>query len=304
MSYGKIKMSGALVVLVMAALWAIPALAFDHLEITVVNPHLVGGHPAVTVETPFSVNVRAVNADGTTDVNAGFIHAQLSSPDVAAVLPGSAYLLNGEHQFDGLRFLADGQPVRLRVRDADDASVPVAEVAINCYNFVHHFDISVPAGPKFVDQPIDLTIIARDAEGTAVLNFRDDVTLDALVGHFPSGPALTLNGGGFSAGQITAPVTFWGTDPVTRENELRVRNSVTYPGQSVAAEGVATITPLRPGPLDEIVLLLPGETLTPASAPARAGSPMPRPAVRTSAGSAFMPRTSTGTPSNPPRCPA
>ena len=65
------------------------AMAFDHLEITVVNPHLVAGRPAVTVETDFSVNVRAVNADGTTDVTANFIHAQLQSPDVAAVLPGS-----------------------------------------------------------------------------------------------------------------------------------------------------------------------------------------------------------------------
>lgn len=273
MSYGTKKTNSVLVILVMMVLGALPALAFDHLEITVVYPHLVGGHPAVTVETPFSVNVRAVNGDGSTDVNAGFIHAQLSSPDVAAVLPGSAYLLNGEHQFDGLRFLADGQPVRLRVRDADDASVPVAEVVINCYNFVHHFDISVPAGDKYVDQPVDLTIIARDAEGTAVLNFHDDVTLDALVGNFPSGATLTLNGGGFSSGQITTPVTFWGTDPVTRENVLTVHNSVVYPGQSLAAEGSATITPLHPGLLDDIVLLLPGETLTPGVSPGKSGVP-------------------------------
>ena len=98
------------------------ALAFDHLEITVVNPHVVAGRPAVTVETDFSVNVRAVNSDGSTDVNADFIHAQLVSPDVAAVLPSARYLSGGEFQFDNVRFLADGQPVRLRVIDADDGS--------------------------------------------------------------------------------------------------------------------------------------------------------------------------------------
>ncbi len=247
--------------------------AFDHLEITVVNPYVVAGNPSVTVETDFSVNVRAVNSDGSTDVNANFIHAQLSSPDVAAVLPSAVYLVNGEYQFDGIRFLAAGQPVRLRVGDADDGSVPTSDVDINCYNFVHHFDLTVPGGDKFVNQPVNITLTARDNEGVAVLNFRDDVVLDALVGHFPTGATITVNGVGFIDGQIISAVTFWGTDPVTRENELTVTNSVVYPGQSGAATGVATITPLRPGPLDGIVLLLPGESLTPGVSPGKSGLP-------------------------------
>ena len=215
------------------------AFAFDHLEITVVNPHLVAGRPAVTVETDFSVNVRAVNADGTTDVTANFIHAQLQSMDVAAVLPGNEYLVNGEYQFDNVRFLADGQPVRLRVFDADDGSVPAAQVEINCYNYVDHFDFSVPAGDKFVDQAINIDIIARDAAGVAVLNFRDDLDLTALVGHFPSGAVRGVSGLDFNLGVATVPVTFWGTDPVTRENVLTATNSVTYPGQAVPAVGAS-----------------------------------------------------------------
>jgi hypothetical protein len=249
------------------------AFAFDHLEITVVNPHVVAGFPSVSVQTDFSVNVRAVNSDGSTDVNANFIHAQLSSQDVAAVLPGSTYLVNGEYQFDGLRFLADGQPVRLRVSDADDGSVPAAEVEINCFNFVDHFDISVPAGDKFVNQPINITLTARDVEGSAVLNFRDDIILDALVGNFPTGGTMMVNGGGFVNGQITTPVTFWGTDPVTRENQLTATNSIGYPGQATAATGVASITPLRPGALNGITLLLPGESLTPGVSPGKVGTP-------------------------------
>ncbi|MBE0565777.1 MAG: hypothetical protein IH621_07480 [Krumholzibacteria bacterium] len=265
---------GTLALAVLAGLLAAAdAAAFDYLEITVVNPHVVAGRPAVTVETDFSVNVRAVNADGTTDVNANFIHAQLQSPDVAAVLPPSRYLSGGEFQFDNVRFLAAGQPVRLRVVDADDGSVPAATVELNCYNYVHRFDLTMPAGDKFIDQAVPVTITARDAAGVAVLNFRDDLTLDALIGNFPSGPTLAVSGGAFNLGAATVPVTFWGTDPVTRENQLTAVNSVVYPGQAVAARGTATVTPLRPGPLATVVLLLPGESLTPGVSPGKSGIP-------------------------------
>jgi len=141
------------------------AAAFDHLEITVVNPHWVEGRPAVTVNLPFSVNVRAVRSDGTTDPNADFINATLSSPDVAAILPGSGYLQNGERQFDGLRFLAAGRPVRLRVHDADDPSVPPAEVLIDSYDPVDRFTIDVPSGTKYVNTPITVTLTALNASG-------------------------------------------------------------------------------------------------------------------------------------------
>jgi hypothetical protein len=267
----KIELTGFLILLSILA--GGNALAFDHLEITVVNPHVVAGRPAVTVETDFSVNVRAVNADGSTDVNANFIHAQLQSPDVAAVLPGSSYLSGGEFQFDNVRFLADGQPVRLRVVDADDGSVPAAEVEINCYNYVHHFDLTVPGGNKYVDQSVNITLTARDAAGVAVLNFRDDLVLDALVGHFPTGPTMNVSGLDFNNGVATVPVTFWGTDPVTRENVLTAVNTVTYPGQGMPAQGNATITPLLPGALATVVLLLPGETLTPGVSPGKTGTP-------------------------------
>lgn len=269
----KISVPALAILALVAASGATDALAFDYLEITVVNPHMVAGRPAVTVETDFSVNVRAVNNDGTTDLNADFIHAQLISPDVAAVLPGASYLSGGEFQFDNVRFLSDGQPVRLRVIDADDGSVPAADVNINCYNYVHHFDLGIPGGDKFVDQAIDVTITARDLNGVAVLNFRDDLTLTALVGHFPSGPTVLVSGGNFALGVSTEPVTFWGTDPVTRENVLTATNSVVYPGQASAAQGSATVTPLRPGPLDGVVLLLPGEDLTPGVSPGKTGVP-------------------------------
>ena len=249
------------------------AAAFDHLEITVVNPHIVAGRPAVTARTDFSVHVRAVNADGSTDTMADFINASLTSPDVAAILPGNSYLQNGERQFDGVRFLAAGRPVRLRVGDADDPSVPVAEVLIDCYDPVSRFTVSVPAGTKYVDSPISITLTALDAGGGTVLNFRDDVVLTAEVGHFSTGPAITVPGFNFTDGVTTLPVTFWGTDPVTRENVLYAWNTVMYEGQIQAATGNATVAPLLPGFLADIMLLLPGETLTPGVSPGKTGTP-------------------------------
>jgi hypothetical protein len=268
--------SQLLTLVVATAAFTTAAQAFDHLEITVVSPNIVDGHPAVTVETDFSVQVRAVNADGTTDVFADFINAQLTSPDVAAILPSNAYLQNGERQFDGVRFLAAGQPVRLRVYDADDGSVPPGEALINCFNFVDRFTVSIPAGDKFIDQPVAVTLTALDDEGQTVRNFGDDIVLDALIGNFSTGPTITVSGLAFSLGVATIPVTFWGTDPVTRENELTATNTVTYPGQARPASGSAIVSPLRPGPAADIILLLPGEVLTPGVSPGKNGTPIPQ----------------------------
>lgn len=252
------------------------ASAFDHLEITVVNPRLAQGLPSATVNVPISVRVRAVNADNSTDLTADFINAELYSPDVPANLPGSNYLQNGERQFDNVAFLAAGQPIRLRVRDADDGSVPNAEVLINCYNPVDRFTLGVPAGNKFVDTAINVSITALDADGAVVYNFGDDVVLDALVGDFDVGPTATVSGALFANGAANQSVVFWGTDPVTRENVLTATNSITYSGQGSPAAGTVVVTPLRPGPLSTVVLLLPGETLTPGVSPGKTGTPNPQ----------------------------
>lgn len=257
----------------LVAVLTVPALAFDHLEISVVNPHMVNGRPAVTMQTTFSVHVRAVNGDGSTDTTADFINASLASPDVAANLPGAMYLQNGERQFDNVEFLAAGRPVRLQVSDADDPSVPTAEVLIDCYRPVDHFSVSVPSGTKYVDQAIAATITALDAQGDPVLNFRDNVVLLAAVGHFSTGPTITIPGVSFADGQVVQNVTFWGTDPVTRENTLFAYGTVQYDGYTEPARGEAAVAPLLPGPLDGVVLLLPGETLTPGVSPGKSGLP-------------------------------
>lgn len=248
------------------------AQAFDHLEISVINPEIVDGRPSVTIYEQFSVLVRAVNADGTTDTAADYIRAALSSPDVAANMPESAYLQNGERIFAGIDFLDDGQPVRLRVADQDDGSVPFAQVDINCYNFVHHFEFGVPAGDKYVGQTVTLTVTARDFLNAAVRNFDDDVVLTPALGHFTAGPSLTVGGGSFTFGVASVDVVFQGTDPALQQNTVNALNTVVYPTQAVAAAGSGIVAPLYPGALSRVVLLLPGQTLTPGVSPGRSGT--------------------------------
>jgi hypothetical protein len=71
-------------------------------------------------------------------------------------------------------------------------------------------------------------------------------------------------------------VIFWGTNPVTRENTLTARNTITYPGQAGPATGSVVVSPLRPGPLATVVLLLPGESLNPGVSPGKTGVPQPQ----------------------------
>ena len=224
----------------------------------------------------FSVRVRAANADGSTDTAADFINAEFYTDDVPANLPPRSYLQGGERQFDNLVLLASGSPIRLRVRDADDSSVPFGEILIDCYDYVESFTLVVPPGDKFVDQVVNVTLQARDIGGGLVLNFRDDIVLDAAIGDFASGTTTTVPGTAFSLGEATVPIVFWGTDPVTRENTLSAINTRVYPGQGSAATGSAIVSPLRPGPLGTVVLLLPGESLTPGVSPGKTGTPLPQ----------------------------
>ena len=151
----RIRNATPVISLILGLLAAGSAQAFDHLEITVVNPHVVAGRPAVTVETEFSVNVRAVNADGTTDVNANFIHAQLQSPDVAAVLPaapvpGRRRVPVRQHALPGRG--AAGAPARrrrrrrlgARGRGRDRTATTTSTTSTS----------TCPAGDKFVDQAV------------------------------------------------------------------------------------------------------------------------------------------------------
>lgn len=270
--------STGLLNLIIISLLLLPGVgrAFDHLEITVMTPDIVDGRPAATVQMGISVLVRAVNLDGSTDTAADYIHAGLLSPDVPATLPSSRYLVAGERIFNGVIFLDDGLPVRLRVSDLDDGSVPFAEVEINCFNHVDNFLLNITPGDKYVGIQTTVTLTARDIVGAVVRNFSEDVILVPTIGEFTAGPSITVAGGDFSLGVATADITFQGTDPMTHQNTLTATSTIVYTGQAGAAVGTLVVSPVYPSALNRIILVMPGETLTPGVSPGKSGSPTPQ----------------------------
>ncbi len=251
------------------------AVAWDYTELTVIDAMMVDGNPAVTLGQGFSVRVRTMNGDGSVDTSINALLFELYTTH-ASNLPPASYIINGEIQFDNVVFEAPGTGIQLEAHAVDDITAPKGYEWINCYPFVDHFNLSVPAGDKWVGQNIPLTLTAVDEFGVPIGNFSDDVNIVAELGHLGAGPTLLVSGAGFDHGQIVVNLQFLGTDPLTRANRVTATGSRIYPGQSVYPSGEAVVTPLWPGPLDGLVLLLPGETLSPGVPPGKFGSPDPQ----------------------------
>ncbi|MCB9515249.1 MAG: FlgD immunoglobulin-like domain containing protein [Candidatus Krumholzibacteriia bacterium] len=251
---------------------ATTAQAWDYTELTVIDAVMVDGNPAVTLGQGFSVRVRTMNGDGSVDTSVNALLFELYTTH-AATLPPDRYIVNGEVQFDNVVFNAPGTGIQLEARAVDDITAPKGYEWINCYPFVDHFNISLPSGDKWVGQNIPITLIAVDEFGVPIGNFADDVTLAAQIGHLGPGPTQLVSGGSFDHGQASVNVQFLGTDPLTRSNVVTATGGRIYPGQSSYPRGTAVVTPLWPAALDGIVLVLPGETLTPGVPPGKSGTP-------------------------------
>ena len=248
------------------------ALAWDYTELTVINAVQVDGNPAVTLGQGFSVRVRTMNGSGTVDTSVNALLFELYTTH-NATLPPAHYIVNGEIQFDDVVFNAAGTGIQLEARAVDDVTAPKGYEWINCYPFVDHFNLSLPAGDKWVGQDIAVTLTAVDEFGVPIANFADDVNLSAALGHLGSGPTALLSGSAFNHGQAVVDIQFLGTDILTRANTLTATGGRIYPGQSSYPTGSAVVTPLWPAALDGIVLLLPGEALTPGVPPGKSGAP-------------------------------
>ena len=249
--------------------------AWDYTELTVIDANEVDGNPAVTIGQGFCVLVRTMNGDGSVDTSVNALLFELYTTH-SATLPPSRYIVNGEIQFDNVVFGAPGTGIQLEARAVDDVTAPKGYEWINCYPFVDHFNVSIPSGDKWVGQSIDVALTAVDEFGVPIANFADDVSLAPAIGHLAAGPTQLVSGSGFDHGQAIVPLQFLGTDPLTRSNTLTATGSRIYPGQSGYPSGDATVTPLWPADLDGVVLLLPGEQLSPGVPPGKTGAPDPQ----------------------------
>ena len=270
-------LSGLALSLLLIGLGAGAVRAWDYTELTVIDPVMVDGNPAVTVGQGISVRVRTMNDGGTVDTSVNALLFELYTTH-GATLPPAAYITNGELQMDNVVFNAPGTGIQLEARCVDDVTAPRGYEWINCYPYVDHFNVTIPTGGKWVGQDIAVTITAASAGGVPIANFADDVTLAAAIGHLDTGPTQFVSGGDFDHGAATVNVRFLGTGVLTRENTLTATGSVIYPGQADYPTGSAIVTPLWPAGLDGVVLLLPGESLTPGVPPGKSGTPDAQPA--------------------------
>lgn len=147
------------------------------------------------------------------------------------------------------------------------AGVPVTTTKFfNLQNVVRSFEIVPPAaftGDAGVD--FQITIRARDGlggGGSLVTGFNDSVIVSASTGDvLVNGAGNIVNGSDFINGEAIVNIALRGTDPATRTNRIIVTASINYFGLGLAT-GFADVN-INPGPYDHIVLLFPGETLTP-----------------------------------------
>lgn len=239
------------------------ALAYNHLEIVT-----SGGESDETQSVGFSVIVTARNPDGSIDAGA-YPLVSFTSSDPIASLPSNSYLSGGQATFNNLVLNTPGNQT-ITVSDVYDPTVLEGTLPLNVHRFVDHFDFDIPHGAKNVGVPFQITIVAKDNTGATNTIFSDNVTLSASVGGISPSSVL---GSSFTNGEATLMVTLYGTDPTTHINNITCTNSISYPDQSQLPSGTSEPITVNPGSYSTVILLFPGESLTPGTAPGKSGEP-------------------------------
>jgi len=244
--------------------------AWDYLEIVPTD-----GISDKTSHVQFTVTVNARNSNGSLDATANTRLKFLCS-EPSADLPPDAMgtrLMNGTKDFDvTLRNSlspAISQLVQtITVRDYYFPN-PMTDGTVNItvHLFVDHFEIFAPS-PVVAGSTFTMSVTARDITGAVATTFNDMVSFSAQTGNiWWDGAAVSFTNGVDNS----IPIILYGGAPGTRLNKIICTNSITYPSQSQAPEGIGDWITVNPGPFDRIILIFPGETLTPGENPGKSG---------------------------------
>ncbi len=244
--------------------------AWDYLEIVPTD-----GISDKTSHVQFTVTVNARNSDGTLDASANTRLKFLCS-EINATLPPDALgtrLMNGTGNFDvTLRnplSPAISQLVQtITVRDYYFPNPSTdGTVNITIHLFVDHFEFSTPS-PVIAGSTFTISVTARDITGAIATTFNDVVSFSAQTGNiWWDASAISFTNGVDNS----IPIVLYGGAPGTRLNKIICTNSITYPSQSQAPNGTSDWITVNPGPFDRIILIFPGETLTPGANPGKTG---------------------------------
>lgn len=165
----------------------------------------------------------------------------------------------------------------LRVRDKNDANV-FGFQSVQIEPTVVSFELVPPLVPftGMAGVGFNLQVRAVGPGGVTITSFRDDVLLSAQIGDLSitvGGAGQLVSGATFINGVASIVVTLFGTNPVTRQNNILANQVETYAGQAVPATGI-TSPPLTidPNVYDHILLRFPGETLTPGTGAGKTGA--------------------------------
>jgi|GEM_PF-6710556 len=168
----------------------------------------------------------------------------------------------------GLLSLAGALPGNnaITVTEGNTLSPVTTTKFFDLQNTVRSFEIVSPesfvgmAGSVF-----QIRVRAKDGlsgGGAVVSGFNDDVILSASIGDIiVNGSGNIVSGGDFVDGEALVSVALLGTNVVSRINRITVTATVNYLSLGLAS-GFVDVN-INPGGYSDVVLLFPGETLTP-----------------------------------------
>lgn len=154
----------------------------------------------------------------------------------------------------------------LTVTEAFAATPVTTTKFFNLQNTVRSFEIIPPgAFTGTTGVPFHITVRAKDGlngGGSVVTGFNDDVIVSASTGDVVvNGAGNLVSGADFVNGEADVIVMLRGTDPTSRTNKITVTATINYFSLGVAS-GFVNVN-MDPDVYHHVVLLFPGETLTP-----------------------------------------
>jgi len=257
----------------------------DYYAMLKVETHPVTGRTDVTKGVQFEIRVIACNENGdqVTPATEGWSEAQFAhiifqSNDPASQVKNNlaqwVSLAGYQIRLDGdgdrifeviLNTVGDAKRITVQQNPAYCEGILDGYLDFKVYDFVHHFDISIPPGSQTAGVGFNITIYAKDISNNIAETFKDDIFIWAVIPpdytYAPDMLPSTISGSSFTDGVATVPVTIYGSHPVSRLVKIKCENMVMHGGYYARGESADFV--VNPNVYAKILLLVPGEAHTP-----------------------------------------
>ncbi len=225
----------------------------------------------VTQSVPFSFTITARNGAEIDSEYYGNVYVWTDDKwsNYGDLPSTTVFLREGTADVTDLILNSPGTNKHIYVMSENDGSLPPASISLEVERYIDHFEFS-DLPPQTAGQSFNLTITAKDINNNTVTLFKDNIILEAEVGDIEP---VSIPGNQFINGVATANITLYGAypsvppgnDPTSEyKNRITVKNTQSYDGNP-AVESTTPYINVEPerGSFKNIVLLFPGETITP-----------------------------------------